>query len=348
MKNNPLEWLGDSLRLIDQSKLPLEESFIETSDWRAVSGAIRTMKIRGAPAIGIAAAYAVALAALESRGCAREEFRLCISRVMGELHSTRPTAVNLSWALERMKRVLDSCDTVMEAVWVLREEAILIHEDDRERCRRISRSGATLIGEGSRILTHCNAGALATGGEGTALGIILEAHRMGKVAMVYVDETRPLLQGARLTAWELMREGVESTLITDSAAASLMAARKIDSVVVGADRIARNGDTANKVGTYALAVLARHHRIPLFVAAPTSTIDGSIPDGSGIPIEERPASEVTEIGGRSVAPEGVKVYNPAFDVTPGELITAIVTEEGIRRPPFDFSSPRKPFARART
>lgn len=342
MKSKSIEWLGGSVRLIDQTKLPLEEFFIQTSDWREIAGAIRGMKIRGAPAIGIAAAYAVALAALETSGSPPGDFERRIDSVIAELASTRPTAVNLTWALERMKRVLRSSGRAEEAAPALVREAVVIHEDDRERCRMISRFGATLIGQGSRVLTHCNTGALATGGEGTALGIILEVHRMGRVGRVYFDETRPLLQGARLTAWELMKEGVEATLITDSTAASLMAARLIDTVVVGADRIAANGDTANKVGTYALAVLARHHGIPLYVAAPTSTIDPSLASGSGIPIEERPAEELTVIHGRAVAPPGVRVYNPAFDVTPGDLITAIVTEEGIEKPPFDFSSQGRP------
>ncbi len=339
MKMKPIEWLDGAIRLLDQSKLPLEESYIQTADWRVLADAVRTMKVRGAPLIGITAAYAVALAAAEFSRSSRSDFRPSLERVLQDLARTRPTAVNLFWALDRMGQVLHAAEGPEAAPGALLAEALSIHRDDRLRCARISSFGEKLIREGSSVLTHCNAGALATGGDGTALGIIRAAHAKGNIANVFVDETRPLLQGARLTAWELMKEGIPATLITDSTAGALMAAGRIDCILVGADRIAANGDTANKVGTYSLAVLARYHGVPLYVAAPTTTIDPATATGGSIVIEERAAAEVTEVLGRAVAPVGVRVYNPAFDVTPGALITAIVTDEGIRRPPYAFSQP---------
>ncbi|MBI1804608.1 MAG: S-methyl-5-thioribose-1-phosphate isomerase [Ignavibacteriae bacterium] len=331
-----IEWLGNRLRFIDQTKLPLEEVCIETDQYTLLADAIRSLGIRGAPLIGVAAAYGVALAGLRTDESNLQSFRNEIEYAIGELASTRPTAVNLSWALERMRKNLNASLSIEAARVVLVREAIVIHEEDEEMCRRIGECGSQLIPDRATILTHCNAGALATGGEGTALNIITTAHRMGKSINVYVSETRPLLQGARLTTWELMKAGVDVTLIIDSAAASLMQQKKIDCVVVGADRIARNGDAANKVGTYMHAVTAHYHGIPFYVAAPSSSIDPPLEDGNNIPIEERNASEITEGFGKRIAPEGTNVYAPAFDSTPARLITAIVTEKGIHRPPFHF------------
>ncbi len=333
-----IEWRGSSVRYIDQTKLPSEELYVETDDYRTIAEAIRALKIRGAPLIGIAAAYGAALEAARLPGADLAVFRSRLEEAFSVLLATRPTAVNLPWSIRRMKRVLDSAASTADARSALTAEAIAIHREDELMCRRIGEHGASLIRPGAGILTHCNTGVLATGGPGTAQSVITTAHRQGKNIRVYADETRPLLQGARLTAWELLREGIDVTLITDNTAGFLMSRGKIDLVIVGADRIARNGDAANKIGTYALAVLARHHRIPLVVAAPGSTIDPSLSDGSMIPIEERSADEVTRIFDRRIAPEGVNVYSPAFDITPARLITAIVSERGIHRPPYDFGS----------
>ncbi len=332
-----IEWLGSSVRFIDQAKLPLEETYITTDDHSVLAEAIRTLKIRGAPAIGIAAAYGVALASLKFTDSDVRTFRSHVRKAADELASTRPTAVNLSWALTRMQQVAVRAPGVKEGRERLVQEAITIHHEDADKCRRIGEHGLTLIPQRASILTYCNAGALATGGEGTALGIITTAHRSAKVVRVFACETRPALQGARLTTWELMKAGVDVTLITDNAAASLMQQKKIDLIIVGADRIAANGDTANKIGTYSLAVLARHHGIPLYVAAPTSTIDASMKSGREIPLEQRDGREVTEVFGKQIAPEGVQTLSPAFDVTPCELISAIITEDGIYRPPFNLS-----------
>ena len=333
---NSIEWIGNHVRFIDQTKLPLEELFIETHQSAVIAEAIRSLRIRGAPLIGIAAAYGVALAALEIHQSSFSSFCKRIEEAIHVLASTRPTAVNLFWALQRMRRVLDT-DTSTEIVTEkLIQEALAIHEEDRAMCRHIGEHGSQLLSDHAIVLTHCNAGALATGGIGTALGIITTAHRQGKSISVYASETRPLLQGARLTTWELIHAGVDVTLITESTASLLMSQKKIDCVLVGADRIARNGDTANKVGTYSHAVAATHHGIPFYVAAPSSSIDITLNDGTKIPIERRSDSEVTEGFGQRIAPADVKVFSPAFDVTPATLISAIVTEQGIHRPPFEF------------
>jgi len=329
----PITFHDGAIELIDQTLLPHEVVMLTIRDYRELADAIREMRVRGAPAIGIAAAYGVALGiqALTDGAVLDEHFK----KVIEELTGTRPTARNLFWALERMAQVFrENRDTGLEFLKeTLLDEAKRIHEEDIEANKRIGSYGAKLIPDKATILTHCNAGALATGGYGTALGIVRAAWEAGKLKKVLVDETRPRLQGARLTAWELKQEGIPFELITDSMAGSFMACGEVDAVVVGADRIARNGDTANKIGTYPLAVLAHHHQVPFYVAAPTSTIDPTIKNGSQIPIEERDPSEVTQMRGVRIAPEGVNVRNPAFDVTPAGLITAIVTEQGVLRPP---------------
>lgn len=317
MALRPMRWAGDRLELLDQRELPAREVWLSLRTWEQVAEAIRTMAVRGAPAIGVAAAYGMALAALAGDDLVAARQGLAY---------TRPTAVNLFWALERMARAEGRSD-----------EAQRIEAEDLAMNQAIGRHGATLVNLGARVLTVCNTGALATAGHGTALGIIRTAHADGKEVFVYSCETRPRMQGLRLTAYELTYEGIPFASIADGAAASLMAAGKVDLVVAGADRIAANGDTANKIGTYALAVLARHHGVPFVIAAPVSTLDVTLPDGSGIPIEEREAEELTEIDGVRVAPAGCPVFNPAFDVTPGPLISAIVTESGVHRPPYSFS-----------
>jgi methylthioribose-1-phosphate isomerase len=318
---SPLRWAGGVLSLLDQRLLPTEEVWRDYTDYREVARAITDMVVRGAPAIGCTAAYGVALGARQGAA---------LGEVCAALAATRPTAVNLFWAIERMKRVAPPTAEALE------REAIAIHEEDIAACLAIGEHGAPLLPSGT-VLTHCNAGALATGGYGTALGVIRSAVAAGTSLRVYADETRPFLQGARLTAWELQKSGIATTLITDNMAGHLMARGEIQSVVVGADRIAANGDTANKIGTYTVAVLAREHGIPFYVAAPRSTIDRSISDGSRIPIEERAAREVTQIGATRLAPEGIAVRNPAFDVTPARLIAAIVSEAGVARPPYEAS-----------
>ena len=335
-----VEWLGTLVRILDQTQLPQRESHLDTDDPAVIGEAIRTLKVRGAPAIGIAAAYGVALSARR----APNDLSSLLAHVRDDismLARTRSTAVNLSWALRRMTKVLDQAANAGEARALLASEAVAIHAQDAEMCRRIGEFGSTLIGSGAGILTHCNTGALATGGEGTAQSIITHAHRQAKGIRVFADETRPLFQGARLTAWELQKAGVDVTVLTDSTAASLMAKALIDVVVVGADRIAANGDTANKIGTYGLAVLASHHHIPFIVAAPVSTIDGSIASGSEILIEDRSPDEITSPFGFRIVPEGVSVLSPSFDVTPASLITAIVTDTGIHKPPFHFRGPER-------
>lgn len=317
-----IRWEGNTLFLLDQTKLPVEEVWLSYTDYRPVIDAIRTMVVRGAPAIGVTTAYAYCLAALE---------RADLKEAKAALAASRPTAVNLFWALERMEKKAAACGGNPEA---LIAEAIAIHQEDVAMCKAMGRHGAAVVPDHARILTHCNAGALATGGYGTALGMIRAAHEQGKVEMVYADETRPLLQGARLTAYELVTDHIPATLIADNMAASLMAKGKIDLVVVGCDRMAANGDFANKIGTYSVAVNAHHHGVPFYVALPCSTIDLSIPDGSGIPIEEREADEVRTLYGVQTAPRTVEVYNPAFDVTPHSLVTGIITEKGVIYPPF--------------
>jgi methylthioribose-1-phosphate isomerase len=318
---SPLEWKNGKLRLLDQRKLPTEEIWIEYTDYRAVADAIRDMIVRGAPAIGCTAAFGYALGV--KAGVDRKT-------VYETLRATRPTAVNLFWALDRISKASDAD---------VEREAIAIWKDDIERCLSIGRHGARLMPDGGTVLTHCNAGALATGGYGTALGVIRAAREAGKKISVYADETRPFLQGARLTAWELARDGIPTTLITDNMAGALMARGEIQAVVVGADRIAKNGDTANKIGTYSVAVLARENDIPFYVAAPLSTVDLNTPDGSKIPIEERDAREVTHVGPSRLAPEGIGVRNPAFDVTPARYIRGIITEAGVAEPPYERTLP---------
>jgi len=318
--------------LLDQTRLPAEVVEVRLGTWQEVAAAIRGMVVRGAPAIGVAAAYGIALAAARSAAGSVEVLREDVARACTGLAATRPTAVNLPWAVGRMREVAmrphRDPDAMREA---LRAESEALHAEEVERCRRIGGHGAELLRRGAQVLTHCNAGALATAGYGTALGVIRAAHRRDPSLHVWVDETRPLLQGGRLTAWELREEGIPATLITDSTAGWLMAQGKVDAVITGADRIARNGDTANKIGTYTVSALARLHNLPFYVAAPTSTIDTSIATGEDIPIEHRRPDEL----GPSV-PEGFGVYNPAFDVTPAANISAIITEHGVRRPPYLF------------
>ncbi len=336
MKFKTIEWKGDFVRILDQRRLPSEVRYLDCRDAFSVVRAIRSMAIRGAPAIGVAAAMGIALAAKKVQSPRRETFRKEIEKVCHLMAQTRPTTRNLFWAIERMKRVLDSSDfkDVANFTSRLEEEALRIYKEDLRTNRKIGEHGKSLIREGDGVLTHCNAGALATAGYGTALGIIRAAWREGKRFHVYVDETRPLLQGARLTAWELVQERIPCTVITDSMAGSLMGQGKIGLVLVGADRIARNGDTANKIGTYSLAVLADWHRIPFYVAAPTSTVDLRLSNGREIPIEERAREEVAHVDHKRIVPKGAEIVNPAFDVTPSSLIAAIITEKGMIRKPF--------------
>lgn len=330
--------LGDGeVRMLDQTRLPGEEVTVRLTDWRDVVEAIRTMVVRGAPALGIAGAMGVALAAMRAPDDPVAA-RAALDEASAALRAARPTAVNLAWGVDRQRAVIEShVGDVTSLAEALAAGARRIHDDEVERCRRIGRHGAALIHRGARILTHCNAGALATGGYGTALGVIRAAYDADATLQVLVDETRPLLQGARLTAWELGRDGIGHTLIADNMAATMMAAGRVTHVVVGADRIAANGDVVNKVGTYGVAVLARAHGIPLIVAAPTSTLDLALPTGAAAPIEERRADEMTAIDlyGRPATPAQVEVANPAFDCTPHHLVAAIVTEQGVHRPPYD-------------
>ncbi len=328
-----VEWLGGRLRILDQSKLPEEQVFVNLDDYRDVVDAIREMRIRGAPAIGVTAAYGIALGASGLETASKGDFLAQLNQIMQAFASSRPTAVNLFQAINRMKEAARG-DDVSEIKKSLINEAKRIHEGEVTATKELSRLGADLLNDGCSVLTHCNAGPLATAGYGTALGVIKAAKEQGKKVSVFATETRPLLQGARLTTWELMEEGIPVTLITDSMAGYFMKRREIDCVIVGADRISANGYIANKIGTYALAVLANAHGIPFYVAAPTSTIDLSLTSGYQIPIEERSPEEVTHIRGIPIAPKGVRAANPAFDVTPGAYITAIVTEKGIVRAPF--------------
>ena len=337
----PVHWVGEFdsgyLEMLDQRKLPAEEIWNVMRSYEDVAEGIRDMVIRGAPAIGIAAAFGIALAAREFAGEPTDEaIADRLEPVYEVLSETRPTAVNLFWAIERMRGlVADSHELDDEAlVELLFEEAQHIFRDDRANNIRMGEFGADLLPEHSQVLTHCNTGGLATGGYGTALGIIRAGHASGRVDHVWVDETRPYLQGARLTAWELMKDDVPSTLITDSMAGYFMQTGQVDAVIVGTDRVVANGDVANKIGTYGLAVLCEHHGIPFYVAAPVSTIDLETQSGDAIPIEQRSAEEVTTLGDTPIAPDGVEVAHPAFDVTPNKLVTAIVTEEGVARPPY--------------
>ena len=334
----PIRWERHRLLLLDQTLLPVEERMREYTRWRDVADAIRTLVVRGAPAIGCAAAFGVVLAARQSAARAGEGLVADLEEAIKGLAATRPTAVNLFWALDRMRGVAEAHRAL--PVPELRErllgEAQAILDEDLAANKALGAHGAALVPERARILTHCNAGALATAGFGTALGVIRAAHEHGRVALVWVDETRPVMQGSRLTAWEMVKEGIPHRLISDVAAGFVMKQGEVDIVVVGADRIAANGDTANKIGTYSVAVLAQHHGIPFYVAAPFSTIDPSIPSGAAIPIEERGGDEVRRTGGRQTAPSETPVYNPAFDVTPAELIAGIITERGVFRFPYSF------------
>ncbi len=333
MRPKAIEWLDDKLRILDQTKLPHEESFIDLVSYQDVALAIKEMKVRGAPAIGIAAAYGIALGAQSITGENKDEFLSQLDQLMQTLVSTRPTAVNLFRAISRMRKAA-ICNNVPEIKGALASEAKEIHQEEIEATRRLSQLGAGLIKDGFTILTHCNTGALATGSYGTALGIIKAAKEQGKRISVFADETRPLLQGSRITAWELEQEGIPVTLITDSMAGYFMNQGKIDCVIVGADRIAANGDVANKIGTYTLAVLANENNIPFYIAAPTSTVDLSLRSGAEIPIEQRDPAEITHIQGIHIAPEGTNAANPAFDVTPHNYICAIITDKGVIREPY--------------
>ncbi|MBM3750181.1 MAG: S-methyl-5-thioribose-1-phosphate isomerase [Acidimicrobiia bacterium] len=336
-----IAWDLDDIVMIDQRKLPAQEIYVRCRTAKDVAKAITTMVIRGAPAIGVAAAMGIAAGMKRSKATGTRQFTVEFNQTCDLLAATRPTAVNLFWATARMKQAFGvgalAGESPAELADRLRREADAIHDEDVSSCRAIGDAGAGVVPQGARILTHCNAGALATAGYGTALGVIRSAAAQGKVAQVFADETRPFLQGARLTAWELTREGIPTTVITDSMAGLLLRDHRVDLVIVGADRIAANGDVANKVGTYTLAMMAHAHGVPVYVAAPRSTIDLSTPDGAGIPIEERSAKEITHVGGAQVVPDGASVWNPAFDVTPHRLIAGIVTERGIARAPYDAS-----------
>jgi methylthioribose-1-phosphate isomerase len=337
----PVAWTADGsgIRILDQRQLPVREAYRDLRSIDDVCDAIRTLAVRGAPAIGIAGAMGLTLA-LDGRETDPEHARRCIALAADAIRATRPTAVNLGWALDRMLSVAGKSRGGASMRNALCDEATRILGEDRDMCRRIGEHGATLVHDGARVLTHCNAGALATGGMGTALAAIYVAVEQGKRVEVYVDETRPLLQGSRLTAWELARAGIPVTVLVDSAAATLMRAGKIDLCIVGADRIAANGDVANKIGTYALAVVAHHHDVPFYVAAPASTFDPSTARGDEIVIEQRAADEVRCGFGVPTAPVEANVFNPAFDVTPANLVTAIVSDRAVHRPPFDFSHNR--------
>ncbi len=328
-----IEWRADSVRMIDQRLLPAREVIRTYRDYRGVADAIRCMVIRGAPAIGVAAAMG---AALGIRGTSGEQARARFALVARTLKATRPTAVNLAWALERMHGVLEQ-NRALDSKHLfkrMRDEALAIYEEDLAANRALGRHGQALLGDPSAVLTHCNAGALATAGYGTALGVVRAAREAGKRVQVFADETRPFLQGSRLTAWELRKDRIPVTVIADNMAATVLSRRQVNCVIVGTDRTAANGDVANKIGTYPLAVMARRHGVPFYVAAPLSSIDLECATGAQIPIEERPGRELTEFAGKQIAPKGVATFNPAFDVTPAELVTAIITERGIANPPY--------------
>jgi len=336
MSVKTIEWRNDTVRMIDQRLLPAREVVRVYRDWRGVAEAIRAMVIRGAPAIGVAAAMGVALG---MRGVSGARAQTRFAQVARGLTATRPTAVNLVWAIERMRVAMDSSPTLdaSQLFRRMREEALAIYEEDLAANRALGRFGATLLGDPATVLTHCNAGALATAGYGTALGVVRAARAAGKKVAVIADETRPFLQGARLTAWELRKDRIPVTVIVDSMAASILQRGEVNCVVVGTDRTAANGDVANKIGTYPLAVMANRHGVPFYVAAPLSSIDLGCSSGAEIPIEERAAGEITHFAGKQVTPNGIKIYNPAFDVTPAMLVTAIITERGIAYPPYDES-----------
>jgi methylthioribose-1-phosphate isomerase len=331
LKFKTVEWSKNKVRILDQTKLPLKVSYLEYDGYKKLAMAIKELKIRGAPAIGIAAAYGVVLGMMQGKYADKKEYEKRLDSVISTLKSTRPTAVNLFWALDRMKKVAleyEGYDMESRNKRLL-HEALLIHQEDKVMCRKIGEYGAKLLKNGCRVLTHCNAGALATGGIGTALAPLFIAKAQGKKIKVYVDETRPVLQGARLTTWELLQQGIDTVLICDDMAAFLMQKKMIDCIITGADRIVRNLDAANKIGTYNLAVLAKFHKIPFYLAAPSSSFNHSVESGDKIKIEERSPKEVTNFWGRRTAPQKVKIFSPAFDVTPANLITAIITDKGI-------------------
>src|SRR5205807_4130629 len=341
-----LEWTDSGVRFIDQTKLPTEETYVTCKTYQQVADAIRNMVVRGAAAIGVAAAMGITLGVQNSKAENVSELKKDLDQIGEAIRQTRPTAINLFWAIRRMTEKFDRVRVrpIPQIKQALIEEAQHMHAEDIAANKAMGHHGATLMPAAGGVLTHCNAGALATCGYGTALGVIRAAVEQGKKIHVYADETRPFLQGSRLTAWELMKDGIQTTLIADNMAGAMMRQGKIKAVIVGADRIAANGDLANKIGTYSVAVLAKEHGIPFYVAAPWSTVDMNMPDGDGIPIEQRSAREVTHHAGKQVAPDGVLVENPAFDVTPNKYITAIVTERGIARAPYTDSL--KEFAQA--
>jgi len=334
-----VQWIENTVVLIDQTRLPLEEKYVTCRTYREVADAIRAMVVRGAPAIGVTAAMGVALGVLHAP---EPDLDRCFEIICDTLAQTRPTAVNLFWAIERMRALYEKLRgrPIAEIRRLLIEEARLIREEDIAICRAIGRNGAELVPDSRTVLTHCNAGALATAGYGTALGVIRAAIESGKRVDVFADETRPFLQGARLTVWELQQDGIPTTLITDNMAGHFLKSGRIGCVVVGADRIAANGDVANKIGTYGVAVLAHENKVPFFVAAPVSTLDLTLASGDEIPIEQRAAAEVTHVFGQAVAPAGTAVENPAFDITPARYVSAIITEKGVARPPYTQSLKR--------
>jgi methylthioribose-1-phosphate isomerase len=333
-----IDWQGDAIVMVDQRKLPGQELYIRCRTAQEVARAIRTMVIRGAPAIGVSAAMGIALGMRRSTAKGTKQFAVEFQKICDMMAATRPTAVNLFWAIDRMKRIFSEAalagQSTEEIAARLEREARAIHDEDVASCRTMGAFGAEVVPDDARVLTHCNAGALATAGYGSALGVIRAAVEKGKRIAVFADETRPFLQGARLTAWELVREGINTTVITESMAGPLMRAGEIDIVIVGADRIAANGDTANKIGTYTVAVLAHEHKVPFYVAAPLSTIDLETPDGDQIPIEERDQREITHLGSSRLTPIGAHIRNPAFDITPHRYISGFITEKGIFVPPF--------------
>jgi len=327
-----IERMGKKAKILDQTQLPTKLIYHEYNDYRDIITSIKRLEIRGAPAIGIAGAFAVAVAAEVDVDMNVDQYKKILGSVSAEIKSARPTAVNLGWGVDRVMKIVesfsgDNIEKFREAIWT---EAQAILDEDKTLCDDIGRNGAELLKDGDTVLTHCNAGALATGGIGTALAVIYAAQKSGKKIRVFADETRPLFQGARLTSWELLQEGVDVTLICDNMAGMVMRQGKIDSVIVGTDRVAKNGDVANKIGTYSVAVLAKEHGIPFYVALPYSTFDNVLETGDDIPIEERASSEITDWGGVQTAPDGVKTYSPAFDITPRELVTAYITDKGIK------------------
>ncbi|HZR67378.1 MAG TPA: S-methyl-5-thioribose-1-phosphate isomerase [Terriglobales bacterium] len=336
-----LEWTDRGVRFIDQTKLPTEETYVTCKTYQQVADVIRNMVVRGAPAIGVAAAMGIALGVKESKAETTGDLKREFDQVCDVIGKTRPTAVNLFWAIRRMQQKFELLRVrpPQQIKQALIEEAQRMHAEDIAINKAMGTHGATLMPASGGVLTHCNAGALATCGYGTALGVIRAAVEHGKKIHVYADETRPFLQGSRLTAWELVKDGIPTTVISDNMSGAMMRQGKIGAVIVGADRIAANGDVANKIGTYTVAVLAKEHGIPFYVAAPISTVDLATPDGSKIPIEQRNAAEVTHIAGKVITPEGIQVENPAFDVTPAKYVTAIVTEQGIARAPYEDSLP---------